>query len=134
MTPVDVRIIAATNKNLKEEVRKGRFREDLYYRFNVFTIHMVPLRERPEDIPLLTECLGSKICEAIGKIPVRVDEQGPPKVPHRIRTARECQGTPERHRADDQYRPHRVIDRRSHPFRNPSKPYTLMPKWSCHVW
>jgi PAS domain S-box-containing protein len=73
VTPVDVRIIAATNKNLKEEVRKGRFRDDLYYRFNVFTIQMVPLRDRPEDIPLLVDCFVQKICDAMGKRQVRVD-------------------------------------------------------------
>lgn len=67
-TTVNVRIIAATNKNLMEEVRKGKFREDLYYRSNVFSIRMVPLREKKDDIPLLINCFVKNISNAMGKI------------------------------------------------------------------
>jgi len=64
---VDVRIIAATNVDLAQLVREGRFREDLYYRLNVINIQLPPLRDRKEDIPLLAEFFAKKYCEENGK-------------------------------------------------------------------
>lgn len=64
---VDVRIIAATNKDLREAVRQGQFREDLYYRLNVFPIHLPPLRDRPEDIALLARHFMRQVSAGIGK-------------------------------------------------------------------
>ena len=73
---VNVRIIAATNRNLEEEVRKGRFREDLWYRLNIFPITMPPLRDRLDDIPLLVDFYVKKISKRLGKtieiIPINV--------------------------------------------------------------
>jgi transcriptional regulator with GAF, ATPase, and Fis domain len=73
---IDVRIIAATNRNLEEEVRGGRFRDDLWYRLNVFPITMPPLRDRLDDIPLLVDFYVKKISRRMGKsieiIPTRV--------------------------------------------------------------
>lgn len=60
--PVDVRILSATNRDLEEMIHKGKFREDLYYRLNVFPIWILPLRERREDIPLIAQFLIRKIC------------------------------------------------------------------------
>ena len=73
--PVDVRIIAATNKDLREEVRKGNFREDLYYRANVFAIEMVPLVERLDDIPLLADHFIKQYASAMKKRIARVDKK-----------------------------------------------------------
>ena len=64
---VDVRIVAATAKELIREVSEGRFREDLFYRLNVFPVHIPPLRERKEDIPLLVAHFIKKYSQAVGK-------------------------------------------------------------------
>jgi len=74
-TKVDVRIIAASNRNLEEAVRAGRFREDLFYRLNVFPITIPPLRLREDDIPLLVNYFVAKFNKKIGKKIVRVSPE-----------------------------------------------------------
>ena len=69
---VDVRIIAATNVDLKQLVRDGKFREDLFYRLHVITIDLPALRQRKEDIPLLAEHFLNKYCEENGRPPLRI--------------------------------------------------------------
>ena len=69
---VDVRIITATNRDLKDEVDKGNFREDLYYRFNVLHIHLPPLRERADDIPMLAEHFIKKFAKLLNKPDLRI--------------------------------------------------------------
>jgi DNA-binding NtrC family response regulator len=64
---VDVRLVTATNRNLMEEVESGRFREDLYYRLNVVPIHLPPLRERPDDIPMLISFMLERFNERLNK-------------------------------------------------------------------
>jgi transcriptional regulator with GAF, ATPase, and Fis domain len=66
-TKVNVRIIAATNRNLEQGIRDGKFREDLFYRLNVFPITMPPLRQRPEDIPLLVTHFVTKFNKKMGR-------------------------------------------------------------------
>jgi two-component system, NtrC family, nitrogen regulation response regulator NtrX len=66
LIPVDVRVIAATNKILSEEIKKGNFREDLYHRLNVIPIHVPPLRDRRDDIPILVKAFIEDICKRNG--------------------------------------------------------------------
>ncbi|PCK07395.1 MAG: Fis family transcriptional regulator [Alteromonadaceae bacterium] len=75
ITEVDVRIIAASHKNLKQEAEKGNFREDLYYRLSVIPLVSPALRERASDIPLLTAYLMKKVCARLG-LPEKVVTQG----------------------------------------------------------
>jgi two-component system, NtrC family, nitrogen regulation response regulator NtrX len=71
---VDVRVLAATNKNIAEEIREGRFREDLFHRLNVIPVHVPPLRDRREDIPLLVRFFLAETCRK-NKLPARgIDE------------------------------------------------------------
>ncbi len=71
---VNVRVISATNKDLKKQIRKGRFREDLFYRLNVIPIHIPPVRERRSDIPLLIEYFLEKFCRENGHEAPRISQ------------------------------------------------------------
>lgn len=73
--PIDVRIIAATNKDLKHEVEQGNFRKDLYYRLNVLPIHLPALRERKEDIPELVNYYLKKTSKKLNKVCMEIPEE-----------------------------------------------------------
>ncbi|AVX20060.1 PAS domain S-box-containing protein [Carboxydocella sporoproducens DSM 16521] len=73
--PVDVRVIAATNANLEEKIREGSFREDLYYRLNVFPIFIPPLRRRKQDLPLLVRFLIGKFNREFGRQVERIEPE-----------------------------------------------------------
>lgn len=77
---VDVRVIAATNRDLADDVRKGRFREDLYYRLRVFPIEIPPLRERLEDIPLLVFAFMEEFANRMGKKITRISAKAMEKL------------------------------------------------------
>jgi DNA-binding NtrC family response regulator len=72
---VDVRVVAATNKNLKEEIAKGTFREDLYHRLSVIVIKVPTLDQRKEDIPLLVDHFMGQICQETGMQPRKVEPE-----------------------------------------------------------
>ena len=101
---VDVRIIAASNRDLKKDAEEGRFRQDFYYRLNVFPIEVPPLRERKEDIPML----AAHFLQAGGPAPAAAAAQvhrGPCPAAPELRLARQRPGAAERHRARAHPRP-----------------------------
>ena len=83
---IDVRVIAATNKNLKEEIEKGNFREDLYHRLSVILINVPALDERKEDIPLLIKHFAKQICDEYGSAVKTFDDKAIKKLQERAWT------------------------------------------------
>ena len=73
--PVDVRIVAATNRDLEEEIRRGGFRSDLYYRLNVITVHLPPLRDRGEDVPVLASFFLERFAGGRGRETPRLSQE-----------------------------------------------------------
>ena len=95
---VDVRVLAATNRDLAADVEDGDFRQDLYYRLNVFPVEVPPLRERIEDIPLLAEYLLERYAKKAGKKITAIDRSTIEMLAE-LRLAGQCSRTAERDRA-----------------------------------
>ena len=103
---VDVRVVAATNKNLEDEIERGNFREDLFYRLNVIPFYVPPLRERMEDIPLLADHFLQGIHHRLRAQAQGADPGGLRRA-EGISLARECARAPQ---SDGAYRHHEPAD------------------------
>ena len=92
---VDIRVIAATHRNLDKMLAEGRFREDIYFRLRVFPIAIPPLRLRPEDIPVLVQHFIQKKCREMKTAKIPRPGSGCPGTSHAIQLARQCARTRE---------------------------------------